>query len=376
MKKWKCLCLFHTLKQTVLFSLSDMIRTGNSSSCKFGENCTFGYNQLEIDVWTMERNGKLDRNLLFESTATKLDPVNRIARLLQEYQGVFVFLCQVSGAFLCNTCHKNGMCTLYQTLYMVCVSDNLRITLHYFDYTYNSVLFGRFCLFRHVLMGNLESSVGVPRMTRPSVLNLATPSVPISEPSISVIIFFCLSCRELSSFSSSSVPIRCLVFEAKSLSVTKVRPLSILCRLNLCAQSSHLSSQREDGCNYAHSLLELKTWMVQRDTGEDRQETQPSSTSQGATEALPTLRRHLEWFAAVFLCLHLQASATRTLWKYLQTITINTSKLLIEMKEIRYETLQLLLYSVTETSASDLRRNLWLSLHVSFEAAVSWRRSG
>lgn len=86
-----------------MFSLIDMMRTGNSSSCKFGENCTFAYNQLEIDVWTMERNGKLDRNLLFEATATQLDPVNRITRLLQEYQGVFVFLCQVSGASLCNT---------------------------------------------------------------------------------------------------------------------------------------------------------------------------------------------------------------------------------------------------------------------------------
>lgn len=86
-----------------MFPLSDMMRTGNSSSCKFGENCTFAYNQLEIDVWTMERNGKLDRNLLFEATATQLDPVNRITRLLQEYQGVFVFLCRVSGASLCNT---------------------------------------------------------------------------------------------------------------------------------------------------------------------------------------------------------------------------------------------------------------------------------
>lgn len=88
-----------------MFSLSDMMRTGSSSHCKFGENCTFAYNQLEIDVWTMERTGKLDRNLLFDTTATKLEPVNRITRLLQEYQGVFVFLCQVSGASLCNTCN-------------------------------------------------------------------------------------------------------------------------------------------------------------------------------------------------------------------------------------------------------------------------------
>lgn len=60
----------------------------------------------------MERNGKLDRNLLFEATATQLDPVNRITRLLQEYQGVFVFLCQVSGASLCNTWHNKNTPTL------------------------------------------------------------------------------------------------------------------------------------------------------------------------------------------------------------------------------------------------------------------------
>lgn len=152
-----------------MFSLSDMIRTGNSSKCKFGENCTFAYNQLEIDVWTMERNGKLDRNLLFETTATKLDPVNRITRLLQEYQGVFFFLCQVSSASLCNTCNT--------------------VTSHYLYYTlYNPVLFGCLCLFRHVLMVNLESSVGVTRMIRPSVLKLATLLMPISASSISVIL--------------------------------------------------------------------------------------------------------------------------------------------------------------------------------------------
>lgn len=97
--------------------------------------------------------------------------------------------------------------------------------------------------------------------------------------------------------------------------------------------------------------------MVQHHTGEDRQEIQPSSARQGATERLPTVRCYLEWFAALFLCLQLQASAMMTLWKYLQSITISTNKPLIEMMEIRYETFKLLLYSMTETSASDLRRN-------------------
>ncbi|CAF92374.1 unnamed protein product, partial [Tetraodon nigroviridis] len=149
----------------------DMMRTGNSSQCKFGENCTFAYNQLEIDVWTMERTGKLDRNLLFETTATKLDPVNRITCLLQEYQAL-------------HLCH-------------------------------------------------------------PPLLSLSL---------------------ELLSLSSSSLPIRCLAFEAKGLGVSKVRLFNFLCRLDLCAQSSHLHSQREDGCNYAHSVIELRIWMVQHHT--------------------------------------------------------------------------------------------------------------
>lgn len=72
-----------------------MLKTGDSSLCTFGENCTFAYNQLEIDVWTEERKGKLDRILLFETAAVKLDPVKSIIHLLQEHKGVFVFLCQV-----------------------------------------------------------------------------------------------------------------------------------------------------------------------------------------------------------------------------------------------------------------------------------------
>lgn len=68
--------------------------------CKYGEDCTFAYNQLEIDVWTEERKGTLDRSLLFE---TKLDPVNRIIRLLQEHRGTYLFLCQVGANIHSNT---------------------------------------------------------------------------------------------------------------------------------------------------------------------------------------------------------------------------------------------------------------------------------
>lgn len=76
--------------------VSELLKSGDLGLCTYGENCTFAYNQLEIDVWTEERTGRLDRNLLFETAAVKLDPVNSVIRLLQEHKGVFVFLCQVS----------------------------------------------------------------------------------------------------------------------------------------------------------------------------------------------------------------------------------------------------------------------------------------
>lgn len=49
----------------------------------------------------------------------------------------------------------------------------------------------------------------------------------------------------------------------------KVRPLGVLCCLDLCQNAIRYGCQREDTCLYAHSLIELKTWRVQRQTGEE-----------------------------------------------------------------------------------------------------------
>ncbi|KAJ6658997.1 hypothetical protein lerEdw1_019634 [Lerista edwardsae] len=38
----------------------------NKQDCKYGDNCTFAYHQEEIDVWTEERKGTLNRDLLFD----------------------------------------------------------------------------------------------------------------------------------------------------------------------------------------------------------------------------------------------------------------------------------------------------------------------
>lgn len=70
---------------------AELLKSGDVGLCKYGEKCTFAFNQLEIDVWTEERKGTLKRSLLFAS-----DPVSSIIRLLEEHKGAFVFLCQVN----------------------------------------------------------------------------------------------------------------------------------------------------------------------------------------------------------------------------------------------------------------------------------------
>lgn len=76
---------------TVPFVLCREIQqSGDLGLCKFGENCTFAYNQLEIDVWTEERKGTFDRNMLFDKT---LDPVKCIIQILEDNKGMFIFLC-------------------------------------------------------------------------------------------------------------------------------------------------------------------------------------------------------------------------------------------------------------------------------------------
>lgn len=65
------------------------------------------------------------------------------------------------------------------------------------------------------------------------------------------------------------MPVRCLAFVVRSCSVNynKVRPLSVLCHLDLCRKAIRYGCQREDSCLFAHSVIELKTWKVQQDTG-------------------------------------------------------------------------------------------------------------
>ncbi|XP_054997461.1 zinc finger CCCH domain-containing protein 7B isoform X2 [Sorex araneus] len=70
----------------------DMI---NKQDCKYGDNCTFAYHQEEIDVWTEERKGTLNRDLLFDPLGGVQRGSLTIAKLLKEHQGIFTFLCEI-----------------------------------------------------------------------------------------------------------------------------------------------------------------------------------------------------------------------------------------------------------------------------------------
>ncbi|XP_035766703.1 zinc finger CCCH domain-containing protein 7B-like [Neolamprologus brichardi] len=91
--------------------------------CK--EKCTFAYNQMEIDVWTEEKKGRLDRNRLFGTKSFKLDPVSSIICLLQENKGTFMFLCQA-----CYDSKPRIISKRFQDIQTICSNLDVR---HNFD---------------------------------------------------------------------------------------------------------------------------------------------------------------------------------------------------------------------------------------------------
>uniref|UniRef100_A0A7N6B9X3 C3H1-type domain-containing protein n=1 Tax=Anabas testudineus TaxID=64144 RepID=A0A7N6B9X3_ANATE len=62
---------------------------------------------------------------------------------------------------------------------------------------------------------------------------------------------------------------KCLVHILKENTVrySKIRPLSPHCQLDLCRHEVRYGCVREDDCFYAHSLIELKVWMMQHEHG-------------------------------------------------------------------------------------------------------------
>uniref|UniRef100_A0A668AVW8 Zinc finger CCCH-type containing 7A n=1 Tax=Myripristis murdjan TaxID=586833 RepID=A0A668AVW8_9TELE len=62
---------------------------------------------------------------------------------------------------------------------------------------------------------------------------------------------------------------KCLVHILKENTVrySKIRPLNLHCQLDLCRHEVRYGCVREDDCFYAHSLIELKVWMMQHELG-------------------------------------------------------------------------------------------------------------
>ncbi|XP_061562264.1 zinc finger CCCH domain-containing protein 7B isoform X1 [Phycodurus eques] len=62
---------------------------------------------------------------------------------------------------------------------------------------------------------------------------------------------------------------KCLVHVVRSANVrySKVRPLHPLCQFDVCRHEVRYGCQREDSCSFAHSVIELKCWVLQQDTG-------------------------------------------------------------------------------------------------------------
>ncbi|XP_039621424.1 zinc finger CCCH domain-containing protein 7B-like isoform X2 [Polypterus senegalus] len=188
----------------------------SKQECKYGENCTFAYCQEEIDVWTQERKGALNRELLFNPLGGSERRNLTVSRLLQTHQGMFMFLCEE------------------------CFDSKPRI------------------------------------ISKRSKDNLAVCSN--------------LSAKHLFDMN------KCLVHVVRSTTVrySKVRPLHPLCQFDVCRHEVRYGCQREDSCSFAHSIVELKTWVLQQDSGITHEEIVQESKKywqrleQGAQRRKPT----------------------------------------------------------------------------------------
>ncbi|CAL9693675.1 unnamed protein product [Knipowitschia caucasica] len=167
----------------------ELLKSGDLGLCKYGEDCTFAFNQYEIDVWTAERKGKFNRKSLSGVSSTKHGPVDGILHILQEHKGMFIFLC---GA---------------------CYDRKPTIISH-----------------------------------RSSIDNTLCSNSSAHHP-----------------FDTN----KCLAFRIRNITVRyrKVRPLHMLCQLDLCRHCIRYGCLLGDECMFAHSDVELKTWRLQRETG-------------------------------------------------------------------------------------------------------------
>ncbi|XP_036390597.1 zinc finger CCCH domain-containing protein 7A-like isoform X1 [Megalops cyprinoides] len=156
--------------------------------CSYHGHCTFAYCQEEIDVWTLERKGFINRDLICDPLGNGGKINYTIPKILQEHHGIFMFLCEVC-----------------------------------FDHK--------------------------PRII--SKVNTDNPS-------------FCSHPVTKHVFKEK----KCLIYILRETTVryTKIRPYHPQCQMELCRHELTYGCVREDDCFFAHSLIELKVWMVQQET--------------------------------------------------------------------------------------------------------------
>lgn len=90
---------------------------------------------------------------------------------------------------------------------------------------------------------------------------------------------------------------KCLVhiLKDKTVRYSKIRPYHPFCQMDLCRHEVRYGCQREDSCFYAHSLIELKVWMMQSEQGTSPetivQESQKYWNMDAAPQELPSALR-------------------------------------------------------------------------------------
>ncbi|XP_043945351.1 zinc finger CCCH domain-containing protein 7A [Protopterus annectens] len=161
--------------------------------CRYPGRCTFAYCQEEIDVWTLERKGAFSRELLFDPFGGSSKTNLTVCKLLQEHNGIFMFLCEVC--------------------------------------------------FNH----------------KPRIISKRNKESP-----------FCSHPIRKHDFEEN----KCLVhiLQETSVKYSKIRPLSDHSQFDLCRHEVRYGCIREDDCFYAHSLIELKVWMMESNTGISHEE--------------------------------------------------------------------------------------------------------
>ncbi|XP_078388160.1 zinc finger CCCH domain-containing protein 7B-like [Cetorhinus maximus] len=161
----------------------------SKEDCKYGDQCTFAYCQEEIDVWTLERKGAINRELLFDPLGGDTRRSLTVTKLLKEHLGQFMFLCE-------------------------------------------------------------ECFDSKPRLISKKAKDNAS---------------VCSNLETKHNFEEN----KCLVHMlcATTVKYSKIRQFQDHCLFDVCRHEVRYGCLREDSCNFAHSLIELKVWVMQQSSG-------------------------------------------------------------------------------------------------------------